>query len=817
MNFIENKGYLTSSSLNGYATETWVNNKGYLTSSSIANKADKTYVDQKVADLVNSAPGTLDTLGELATAIKNHEDEYDALLEVVGKKANSSDVYTKTQIDDTFIKNIYAGENNSNLKIGDSLIFTYGSGFLNQTTINNSTNAYKLDGKESSYYAKQEDVDNKANKSDVYTKTETNSNFIKGVKISSYPEDNKRGDDISVMLGNGIQVQDQEIINARNSYKLNNEDASYYATKEELDTKASSNDLYYHENNEFIHLSDEDRKKWDGKSNFSGSYNDLTNKPTIPSKTSQLTNDSGFLTTHQDISDKASLSSGNTYSGNNIFKNGLFEIKANSVNDDSWIKLTNANDTSYYAFGIRRPYNSYGLQMKYHPVSGNDEYYDILHQGNYTKYAAKTSHSHTKSDISDFPTSLPASDVYDWAKASSKPTYTASEVGLGSVRNVSSYSQTESDGKYLPKVTYEWNKEISFGSSGYLLIGKFPMYDSNITVDINSTTSGTYHGTLVIATQNINTSKGGSYTCTVYGDATGTLSSALRVQYSNGSNKFNVYFQPPGWSKNLIHIKALSLNSAPTESEICTSVSSVPTTDLVTITNALTSGFQAKGNYLTGITKAQVEAALTGNITTHTHNYAASNSVGGGASSVNITNTTPSSATTYYPLYSTGTGNGQTVRANSRLYYYDSGSWGYFNIGNSSNLGGLTLHQTNNTYVNIAPGTLSANRDLTLPNKSGTVALTSDIQKVYSHMIKASPDGIDYITLTLYSTRSTAYTNTSELVNVISYAIGDIYFDDFGYNEFCFINIGSRFEVIWDGDSTSYAHMTIENDVIKEI
>lgn len=37
---------------------------------------------------------------------------------------------------------------------------------------------------------------------------------------------------------------------------------------------------------------------------FSGSYNDLTNKPTIPTATSDLTNDSGFLTSHQDITGK---------------------------------------------------------------------------------------------------------------------------------------------------------------------------------------------------------------------------------------------------------------------------------------------------------------------------------------------------------------------------------------------------------------------------------------------------------------------------------------------------------------------------------
>lgn len=46
-----------------------------------------------------------------------------------------------------------------------------------------------------------------------------------------------------------------------------------------------------------------------------------------------------------------------------------------------------------------------------------------------------SSHTHTKSQITDFPTSMPASDVYAWAKASTKPSYTKSEVGLGNVDN----------------------------------------------------------------------------------------------------------------------------------------------------------------------------------------------------------------------------------------------------------------------------------------------------------------------------------------------------------------------------------------------
>ena len=54
--------------------------------------ATETYVDNKVADLVNSAPEALNTLGELATALENHEDAYGALLETVGGKATHDDL-----------------------------------------------------------------------------------------------------------------------------------------------------------------------------------------------------------------------------------------------------------------------------------------------------------------------------------------------------------------------------------------------------------------------------------------------------------------------------------------------------------------------------------------------------------------------------------------------------------------------------------------------------------------------------------------------------------------------------------------------------
>ena len=58
--------------------------------------------------------------------------------------------------------------------------------------------------------------------------------------------------------------------------------------------------------------------------------------------------------------------------------------------------------------------------------------------------AAASSHTHTKSQITDFPSSMPASDVYAWAKASSKPSYSYSEVGAAAA----SHTHTTIRGTY---------------------------------------------------------------------------------------------------------------------------------------------------------------------------------------------------------------------------------------------------------------------------------------------------------------------------------------------------------------------------------
>ncbi len=82
------------------------------------------------------------------------------------------------------------------------------------------------------------------------------------------------------------------------------------------------------------------------ENSFSGDYNDLTNQPTIPTMTSQLTNDSGFITSPDDAdADPTNEIQDITLSGSNLTLSGGSTVDLSTVSP----QLTEAQVDAYVA------------------------------------------------------------------------------------------------------------------------------------------------------------------------------------------------------------------------------------------------------------------------------------------------------------------------------------------------------------------------------------------------------------------------------------------------------------------------------------
>ena len=96
----------------------------------------------------------------------------------------------------------------------------------------------------------------------------------------------------------GLCTIAQDVVGAINEVKeavdgkINYDDTEVKADIAELQTKAHT-----HANTEVLDgITSENIQSWNNKSEFDGNYNTLTNKPTLPVKLSDLTNDSGYIT-----------------------------------------------------------------------------------------------------------------------------------------------------------------------------------------------------------------------------------------------------------------------------------------------------------------------------------------------------------------------------------------------------------------------------------------------------------------------------------------------------------------------------------------
>ena len=152
-------------------------------------------------------------------------------------------------------------------------------------------------------------------------------------------------------------------------------------------------------------------------------YNDsiFARKTAIPANTSQLTNDSGFVDSAyvtsaiNDAIDSTFTWKGTVETVENLPSTAevgdVYHVNENG-GEYAW------NGTAWEALG-----NTSGVSMDWNAIEGKPSTFP------------PSAHTHTVANITDFPESMPASDVAAWAKQPNKPSYTASEVGAAATNH----------------------------------------------------------------------------------------------------------------------------------------------------------------------------------------------------------------------------------------------------------------------------------------------------------------------------------------------------------------------------------------------
>ena len=231
--------------------------------------ASTTYVDGKVAEIVNSAPEALDTLNELATALGNDPNFATTVSTQIGNK-----------VDKVTGKGLSTNDLTNTLKANYDAAYTH------------SQSAH--------FSGSYKDLADKPTIPAAYNLPIANQTTLGGIKVGAGLS--ITADGILSATGGGVadSVAWENVVGRPTKLSQFTNDSGFitsvpseYITETELSAKnyATKSELHSHTNKTVLDgITSAKVTAWDNKSDFSGSYKDLADKPTIPTVTNDLTN-----------------------------------------------------------------------------------------------------------------------------------------------------------------------------------------------------------------------------------------------------------------------------------------------------------------------------------------------------------------------------------------------------------------------------------------------------------------------------------------------------------------------------------------------
>lgn len=251
------------------------------------NYYTKSQVDSIISSITGES-GTVITDQTINDSINNY-------IENSGKQLSTND-FTNSLKDK--LNGIAAGAE-QNVQSDWNVTDTNSDAFIKNKPTIPSLNGYATQAwvQDRGYLTQHQDISGKADKTELFSKDYNDLTNKPDLFSGNYNDlTNKPKVYNQTEIENIIKYGQADISQLTPEQKAAALEDSEYALKDDIPTKTSqlTNDSGFLTSHQS--LADYARKE----ELFSKSYNDLTNKPTIPSKVSQLTNDSGFLTNETD-------------------------------------------------------------------------------------------------------------------------------------------------------------------------------------------------------------------------------------------------------------------------------------------------------------------------------------------------------------------------------------------------------------------------------------------------------------------------------------------------------------------------------------